>query len=41
MRKETVKKKKEVTIHVTIINKPSNKAILNTARILKTLGTNF
>ncbi|WP_255286632.1 hypothetical protein [Bacillus sp. AFS076308] len=36
---KTTKKKKEITINVTVINKPSQKAIINTAKILKTLGT--
>ncbi len=36
---KTTKKKKEITINVTAINKPSQEAIINTAKILKTLGT--
>ncbi|MED3315705.1 MULTISPECIES: hypothetical protein [Bacillus cereus group] len=39
MRKTTTKEKKPITINVIVINKPSNEAIMNTAKILKTLGT--
>ncbi|MDG1632680.1 hypothetical protein ACXC7F_16640 [Bacillus cereus] len=39
MEKVTIKKKKSVKIIVRIINEPSNEAIMNTAKILKTLGT--
>ncbi|MEC0803579.1 hypothetical protein [Bacillus atrophaeus] len=38
MGKTATGKKKQVTINVTAINKPSDQAILNTATILKTLG---
>lgn len=39
MEKATVRKKKPVKIIVQVLNEPSNEAIINTARILKTLGT--
>lgn len=39
MEKVTIKRKKSVKIIVQIINEPSNEVIINTARILKTLGT--
>lgn len=35
----TTKKKKSVTITVRVYNEPSKEAIINTAKILKTLGT--
>lgn len=38
MGKATTKKKKPVSITVRVFNEPSNEAIINTARILKTLG---
>ncbi|MDF2018861.1 MULTISPECIES: hypothetical protein [unclassified Bacillus (in: firmicutes)] len=38
MRKTTTKEKKSITINVTVINKPSNEAIMYMAKILKTLG---
>ncbi|MCR8870532.1 hypothetical protein [Peribacillus frigoritolerans] len=38
MRKAIAKKKSPVTINVTVINKPSKEVIINTAKILKTLG---
>ncbi|WP_284702792.1 hypothetical protein [Peribacillus simplex] len=39
MGKATAKKKKPVTITVRVFNEPSKEAIINTAKILKTLGT--
>jgi hypothetical protein len=39
MKKIIKKKKQPVTITVTVMNKPSANTILNTAKILKTLGT--
>ncbi|WP_290370130.1 hypothetical protein [Peribacillus sp. Bi134] len=36
---KTTKKKKPITINVTVINKPSKEVIINTTKILKTLGT--
>ncbi|MDG4655556.1 hypothetical protein P6P90_04800 [Ectobacillus antri] len=39
MRKTTTKKKQPIIIKVTVINKPSKEAIINTAKILKALGT--
>ncbi|MEX5519765.1 hypothetical protein [Bacillus cereus] len=39
MGEATTKKKKSVTIMVRVFNEPSNEAIMNTAKILKTLGT--
>ncbi|SCC62078.1 Protein of unknown function [Bacillus cereus] len=39
MEKATVKKKKPVKIIVQVLNEPSKEAIVNTAKILRTLGT--
>ncbi|WP_255449427.1 hypothetical protein [Bacillus sp. AR18-7] len=39
MKKATGKKKKPIVITVRVFNEPSREAIINTARILKTLGT--
>lgn len=39
MDKVTTKKKKPVKIIVQVLNQPSREAIVNTARILKTLST--
>lgn len=39
MEKATVKKKRPVKIIVQVLNEPSTEAIINTAKILKTLGT--
>ncbi|MGG0788280.1 hypothetical protein ABE132_06010 [Peribacillus simplex] len=39
MSKTTAKKKKPVTITVRVFNEPSKEAIINTAKIIKTLGT--
>ncbi|WP_256938196.1 hypothetical protein [Bacillus thuringiensis] len=39
MRETTTKKKKPITITVRVFNEPSKEAIINTAKILKTLGT--
>jgi hypothetical protein len=39
MEKATTKKKPTITITVRVFNKPSNEAIINTAKILKTLST--
>ncbi|MEY8191093.1 hypothetical protein AB4X15_15740 [Peribacillus simplex] len=39
MEKKTAKKKQPVKIIVRVFNKPSNEAIINTAKILKALGT--
>ncbi|MEX6700187.1 hypothetical protein ABS315_11260 [Peribacillus frigoritolerans] len=38
MGKATTKKKKPVTITLRVFNEPSKEAIINTAKILKTLG---
>ncbi|HFJ9408626.1 TPA: hypothetical protein ACLBZV_001435 [Bacillus cereus] len=38
MEKATVKKKKPVKIIVQVLNEPSKEAIVNTAKILRTLG---
>lgn len=37
--KTTIKKKKSIAITVRVFNEPSKEAIINTAKILKTLGT--
>ncbi|MEB9820433.1 hypothetical protein P4K54_15260 [Bacillus cereus] len=39
MGETTIKKKKPITITVRVFNEPSQEAIINTAKILKTLGT--
>lgn len=39
MGETTTKKKKPITITVRIFNEPSKETIINTAKILKTLGT--
>ncbi|MGW8749472.1 hypothetical protein [Bacillus wiedmannii] len=39
MEKTTAKKKKPVRIIVQVLNEPSKEVIMNTAKILKTLGT--
>ncbi|WP_264371008.1 MULTISPECIES: hypothetical protein [Bacillaceae] len=39
MGKATTRKKKTITINVKVINNPSKEVIINTAKILKTLGT--
>ncbi|WP_279626818.1 hypothetical protein [Bacillus proteolyticus] len=39
MKKATAKKKKPVKVIVQVLNEPSKEAILNTAKILRTLGT--
>ncbi|MEY9865376.1 hypothetical protein ABIE66_000755 [Peribacillus sp. B2I2] len=39
MGKTATKKKKPVPITVRVFNEPSKEAIINTAKILKTLGT--
>ncbi|MGM2837767.1 hypothetical protein [Bacillus pseudomycoides] len=38
MEKATVKKKKPVKIIVQVLNEPSKEVIVNTAKILRTLG---
>ncbi|AJH72504.1 hypothetical protein DJ86_659 [Bacillus cereus ATCC 4342] len=38
MRETIIKKKKPITITVRVFNEPSKEAIMNTAKILKTLG---
>ncbi|WP_335375149.1 hypothetical protein [Bacillus sp. JJ1122] len=40
MGKATNEKKKPVKISVIVFNEPSSEAIINTAKILKTLGIN-
>ncbi|WP_275425403.1 hypothetical protein [Bacillus sp. CGMCC 1.16541] len=37
--KNKTKKNKTVKINVIVVNQPSQEAILNTAKILRTLGT--
>ncbi|MBM7620185.1 hypothetical protein JOC95_002038 [Bacillus tianshenii] len=39
MDKVATKKKKPIKITVQVLNQPSHETIVNTARILKTLGT--
>ena len=38
MKETRTKKKKTITITVKVFNKPSKEAIINTAKILRTLG---
>ncbi|BCD01253.1 hypothetical protein BC30048_4155 [Bacillus cereus] len=38
MGETTIKKKKPITITVRVFNEPSKEAIMNIAKILKTLG---
>ncbi|MDA2383128.1 hypothetical protein PDN41_15295 [Bacillus cereus] len=39
MEKTTAKKKKPARIIVQVLNEPSKEVIMNTAKILRTLGT--